>query len=55
MVGAEDSDWSRADRENQTCVREKKTKGGAGVKSTTQLGKAEEEMQQFPGQVNVDV
>ena len=30
LVGAEDSDRSRADRENQTCVSEKKTKSAIG-------------------------
>ena len=35
LVTAEYSDWSRADKEDQTCVSEKKIKGGAGVKSTT--------------------
>ena len=34
LVGAEDSDRSRADRENQT-ASEKETKGGVGVKSQT--------------------
>ena len=53
LVGAECSYRSHFDRENQACVSEKKTKGGAVVKSKTYLGGAEGGKQRF--QVNVDV